>query len=331
MSFKYVLRYGGKNPGLTQILHIWFDYLGFPPPKDKENWQALGGTFTLETKEAVTRFQQSHQLVPPKGKPYGEVRAQEWRELGRQVGFKAFDQTSYQCLWNGECSPDAPTVIKFITSVGGYTGNALSGGINIYAPNFIEQYSEEFGGFDGNTLYGLGEFLGFMRSDANLTDVRRVAYMMGTVYHETAHTWKPVEEKNGSAKWYGKEVTVTCGGQKYTNRYYGRGYVQLTRTADAGNNGGLYFEVSQKLGIGCDLVANPARANEPALAYKILSNGMHNGWYIPNQKLSGYIDGKTCDYYNARNVVNTAHDQATLIESYAKIFETMIRATMRWR
>ena len=111
---------------------------------------------------------------------------------------------------------------------------------------------------------------------------------------------------------------------KRSNIYHGRGYVQLT-------GGGLYKFVDEKMGLSCRLVANPDRAKEPELAYKILSNGMKDGWYIPNQKLSDYIHDDVCDYYNARNVVNTAHDKAKDIESYAKIFEAMLRATMKWR
>jgi len=79
-------------------------------------------------------------------------------------------------------------------------------------------YSEEFGGFNGDVLRGLGTFLDFMRTDANLTDVRHVAYMMATVYHETSGTWQPIDEKGGASMWYGKPVTVTCDGRKYTNR-----------------------------------------------------------------------------------------------------------------
>lgn len=329
MSFKYVLRYGGKNPALTQVLHIWFDYLQFPPPAGKQNWEALGGVFTLETKEAVTAFQKKYGIVPPKGKPYGEVTAIEWQRLGKQVGFKAFDPKIYNCIWEGKECPSEPfAIINFLKRVGGYRGDAVSGGINIYGPRFVEMYAEEFGGFGGGTLYGLGAFLDFMRSDANLTDVRHVAYMMATVHHETGGTWQPVDEKGGVNKWYGKQVTVTCGGQKYTNRYYGRGYVQLTRTSDVNNNGGIYHDISQKMNMGCELVANPDKAKEPAVAYKILSNGMKHGWYIPGQKLSDYINGVTCDYYNARNIVNTAHDKATEIETYARIFEVIIRASM---
>ena len=66
-------------------------------------------------------------------------------------------------------------------------------------------------------------------------------------------------------------------------------------------------------------------------AYKILSNGMKDGWYIPNQKTSDYIHDNVADYYNARNIVNTAHDKAKDIESYAKISEAIIRTTMKWR
>ncbi len=37
---------------------------------------------------------------------------------------------------------------------------------------------------------------------------------------------------------------------------------------------------------------------------------MKDGWYIPGQNLSKYINEKLCDDYNAGNIVNTAHDKA---------------------
>jgi len=77
MSFKYLLRYKGDNPPLTRILHIWFDYLGFAPPQGKANWEVLGGTFTLETRDMVTRFQPRWNIVPKPPLKYGEVAARD--------------------------------------------------------------------------------------------------------------------------------------------------------------------------------------------------------------------------------------------------------------
>lgn len=297
MSFQHILRHGGKNPTLTRILYIWFDYLGFPPPKGKQNWQALGGEFTLETKETVIRFQQRWNIVPQPPRKYGEVSAREWQQLGIQVGYKAFDWKMYQCLYeNGQC-PSGREYTDFFQSIGGYQGNALSGGINIYAPRFVPMYAEEFGGFNGDVLYGLGAFLDFMRTDKNLTDVRHVAYMMATVYHETSGTWQPIDEKGkGAGRYYGKPATIECGGKSYTNIWYGRGYVQLTLADN-------YKKFDERMNLGCSLVSNPDKAKEPELAYKILSAGTVYGIYR-GLKISDYTGGNKCDYYNARDVIN---------------------------
>ena len=326
MSFKYVLKYGGKNPTLTKILYVWFDYLGFPPPKGKLNWQALGGEFTIETKETVTRFQQRWSIVPNPPRQYGEVSAREWQQLGIQVGFKAFDQTMYQCLYEqGQC-PSPQEYQNFFQNIGGYRGNDLAGGINIYKPRFITIYAEEFGGFYGDVLAGLGKFLEFMRTDANLTDVRQVAYMMATVYKETFYTWQPIDEKGkGAGRKYGLVRIGRCGGKEYKNIYYGRGYVQITWEDN-------YQLADKELNLNCSLVANPDRAKEPEIAYQIVSQGMKDGWFDPsskNYKLSDFINGNQCDYFNARKIVNI-NDTKTYgeIETYAKIFEAMIRATM---
>lgn len=321
-DFPYVLKVGGKNPTLVKVLHLWFDWLGFPPPAPNKSWQSLGGTYTEKTKQAVIQYQTWRQISPADG----IVRAREWSELGKQIGYRAFDRKVYDCLYeNNGCQPDT---LNFIRNIGGYNGNSLSGGIHVYGPMFMSMYFQEFGGIDSTTFDGLGAFLDFMRTDDNLTDVRHAAYMMATAYKETFYTWRPVKEKNGENMWYGKLVTVECGGVKYTNRYYGRGYVQLTRAGDDKNNGGLYHDVSMKMNMGCELVEHPDRALEPELAYKILSHGMKDGWYRNNEKLSNYISGNTCNYYDARNIVNSAHDRATEIEGYAKTFEAMLRATM---
>lgn len=87
-----------------------------------------------------------------RAKPYGEVTAVEWQRLGIQVGFKAFDPKIYNCIYEGNQCPSPQEYLNFFQSIGGYRGNALSGGINIYAPRFIEMYAEEFGGFNGDVL-----------------------------------------------------------------------------------------------------------------------------------------------------------------------------------
>jgi putative chitinase len=60
----------------------------------------------------------------------------------------------------------------------------------------------------------------------------------------------------------------TCAGDG--PRYCGRGYVQLTWK----NN---YARAGEKCGV--DLVAYPDKAMDPAIAAKILREGMEHGWF----------------------------------------------------
>lgn len=148
---------------------------------------------------------------------------------------------------------------------------------------------------------------------------------MATVYKETWYTWRPIDEKGlGAGKDYGKDREGRCGGKVYRKKYYGRGYIQISWEDN-------YQLADQNLGLGCTLVADPERAKEPAIAYKIASLGMKEGWFEKrhNYKLSDFIIGSACDYYNARKIVNP-YDSKTFgeIEGYARTFEAILRASM---
>ena len=330
LDFPYRLKVGSKPRPLIKILHVWFDVLGFLAPKSSKNWEALGQNYTKETEQAVRDYQMRRGL-----KVTGIVTALEWNELGIELGYLIYEPKLYECIYGTKSNCTAQDV-AFFNRIG-YKGNKLYGGVNIWMPNFITRYFREFAGVSIATFDGLEQFLTFMGNDANLTDVRHVAYMMATVHHETGGTWLPIGEKNGANKWYGKPVTVSCGGKNYTNRYYGRGYIQLTRTSDVANNGGLYHDIGQKLGMGCQLVAKPDLVTYPQIAYKIASQGMKDGWFRPRQTLFKYINGNKRDYYNAREIINNdkTHPSSViglsigmLIESYAKFFEASIRVAM---
>lgn len=158
---------------------------------------------------------------------------------------------------------------------------------------------------------GLNEVLSFIENDEHLTEIRQVAYMLATVYHETARTWKPVEEYGkGKGRAYGLELPET--GQKY----YGRGYVQLTWDYN-------YKSMGKRLGI--DLYHNPNLATEPEVAYKIMSDGMRNGIFT-GKALHHYINDKQCDYIAARRIIN-GQDCAEQIAGYAIKFEKMLNET----
>ena len=105
---------------------------------------------------------------------------------------------------------------------------------------------------------------------------------------------------------------------KYTNTYYGRGYVQLTWDYN-------YRDIGAALGMGEDLLIHPEKALDPDIAYKIMSYGMRKGSFT-GKKLSDYIHDTICDYKNARRIINGL-DQWALIKGYAEKLEAMLRAS----
>jgi len=143
--------------------------------------------------------------------------------------------------------------------------------------------------------------------------------MLATVRHECANRWLPLEEfGKGKGHAYGVPVTVTApDGTTFTNTYYGRGYVQLTWKLN-------YAKMSNALGMNNDLLFHPEHALEPQTSYKIMSFGMRNGNFT-GKGLHTYIHDSTCDYLNARRIINGL-DQAPLIAGYANKIENILRS-----
>lgn len=153
---------------------------------------------------------------------------------------------------------------------------------------------------------GINFLLSQFESFLNWTDLRHVAYAFATIYHETAGTFQPVIEAYWmSEKWRKENLRYYP--------YYGRGYVQLTWKKN--------YEKFGKL-LNLDLVGKPALAVEPETSFKILSVGMQQGLFT-GKKLSDFIHGSTCDYRNARTIINGL-DKASLIAGYARHFEQIL-------
>ncbi len=140
-------------------------------------------------------------------------------------------------------------------------------------------------------------------SDA-ITRLSEYAYVLATIKHETGDTFAPVTE---------------TGSQKYLKSkpyypYIGRGYVQLTWRWN--------YEKFGKL-LNIPLVENPALANEPETAWKVLELGMTKGLFT-GKKLGNYFTDNSHDFYNARRIVNGL-DCAGLIQSYAEKYLEVLK------
>lgn len=154
-------------------------------------------------------------------------------------------------------------------------------------------------------------------------DDRKLAYILGTAFHETAHTMQPVRETLAKTDAKAKEILTKAwragklpwvSKDYWSSGFFGRGFVQLTWRHN-------YEKAGKKLGI--DLVNDPSLALQSSIAAHILIRGMLEGWFT-GKKLSDYIKPGSTDYKNARRVVNGT-DRADMIAGYAEKFELAIQ------
>ena len=133
-----------------------------------------------------------------------------------------------------------------------------------------------------------------------------LAYILATTFHETASTMQPIEEYGkGSTKPYGKPAGP------YSQKYYGRGYVQLTWYDN-------YKRQDDKLSLNNDLEQRPDIALDPMIALQVIVFGMVDGDFT-GRKLSQYFTSDDTNWYDARTIVN-GHDKASTIAGYGEQF-----------
>lgn len=144
---------------------------------------------------------------------------------------------------------------------------------------------------------GLDKILDYW-DESGYDDDRWLAYILATVFHETAATMQPIEER---------------GGRKYLESkpyypWYGRGLVQIT-----------WEENYKKFGI-----KNPKDALRWDKSLDILFGGMIEGMFS-GRSLNQFFNERKDDPVNARKIVN-AMDKAKLIAGYHKNFLDSINA-----
>jgi hypothetical protein len=142
-----------------------------------------------------------------------------------------------------------------------------------------------------------------------MTDLRWLAYMLATTYHETAQRMWPVTEYGSESYLQGKEYWP----------YIGRGFVQLTWEHN-------YDKASKALALidDRDLVDHPELALDSLIATRILFRGMAEGWFT-EKKLGHYFNADRDDPVNARQIIN-GNDQDTLIAGHHDKFLAALTA-----
>ena len=189
---------------------------------------------------------------------------------------------------------------------------------------FLENFTIRFGKPTARQTEGLKQVLRLIEQSTRLNDLRDVAYLLATIRHETAYTYRPIFER-GQRSYFDKYNAGTKLGKALGNtqpgdgyRFRGRGYVQITGRAN-------YLQMGKL--IGRDLVANPDDACLPDVAMQIAIVGMSEGRFT-GMKLRDYLNAKKTDYLNARRVINGL-DRAAPIAAAALAFEEILeRSTL---
>jgi putative chitinase len=156
---------------------------------------------------------------------------------------------------------------------------------------------------------------------SGLIDIRWLAYMLATSYHETARTMQPIEEYGkGKGRPYGQKLRHDRKPYTFPDKlYYGRGDVQLTWYEN--------YEAMGKL-LGIPLLEQPELALKPDVSAKIMIEGMTRGKSnrgdFTGVSLENYFNEVRDDPVHARRIINGL-DKANLIATYHNKFLTAIK------
>lgn len=156
-----------------------------------------------------------------------------------------------------------------------------------------------------------------------LRNIRWLAYVLATAYHETGRRIEPVREGfkdcdmdsiNHVTRMYnrGQISTNYAEPNEYGRSYFGRGLVQITWESN-------YRRLGKAIGLGQRLLEDPSLALDLMISVRILFIGMIDGLFT-DHKLVDYITDHKCDYVGARRIVNGT-DKDELIAGYAHKFE----------
>lgn len=160
-------------------------------------------------------------------------------------------------------------------------------------------------------------------TDPRIINTKWIPYILATILRECGAGFEPIREwGRGDTKDYGKNVIFIdpATNISYSHAYYGRGYCQLTWLEN-------YINIGKELNLGYELAKNPDLALERETAYNILIHGMINGTFT-RRKISTYINTHTCDYLNARRVINGL-DHAYEISENAYKFLNLLTSSIK--
>jgi hypothetical protein len=148
-----------------------------------------------------------------------------------------------------------------------------------------------------------------------MKDIRWLAYILATVYHECDKTmWSIEEYGKGSGQPYG-EIDPETGVS-----YHGRGLVMITWRENYARASKMLSLIDKR-----DLEWHPEMALDSLIAARIIFRGMAEGFFT-GKKLGDFFNATEDNSYDARTIVN-GHDKAELIAGYHETFLDALRAS----
>lgn len=188
---------------------------------------------------------------------------------------------------------------------------------------FFDEYAKAMSKLNQSQVAGLDQLLGFIEQDKKVDDVRAAAFILALVQHESAGTWQPLGESGGTT-YFKKYEPGTSLGRRLGNTqpgdgklFRGRGYIQITGRTN-------YKKMGDALGI--NLISHPNAANDPAIAYRLMSEALYRG-LLTGKKLTYFIGGGKADYKTLLRAfgLQTASDK---IVKTALILERILRDSL---
>jgi len=141
-----------------------------------------------------------------------------------------------------------------------------------------------------------------------ISDLRQVAYILQTAYHESQGL---MELKERRAR---RGTSLRALQNRYWHTgYWGRGFIQVTWEAN-------YKKLSELLKL--NLVNNPDHLLDEHVAAEALVRGMQLGIYT-YRRLSDYFNDYHTDWRNARRIVNGLDRSRAIAEDAKAIYEEL--------
>lgn len=194
---------------------------------------------------------------------------------------------------------------------------------------FYEKISTTYSVFEkrGQHYDGTDAIIDQWNSDRRLKDNRWLAYVLATAYHETAHRMYPVREHLAESD--DEAVAIFKKNARYANtsywhknhttgeRYYGRGYVQLTWDYNY-QRADKWFGIDQKKKKN-SFYWNADNALTPSKSVDITFEGMIYGWFTSQCLLRYFPYNERAQWRDARRIINgldRADDIAVIAQNF---------------